>query len=378
MAVAELDQNQVDQHHGKETEALKRRRPLQIFLFVLLVMLLIFAAIVASAYYLNSPVSPSNVRGGQTADSSGEGAVFTVQRGESADVIASRLQQEHIIRAAFMLKLVSRIQGTGADFQAGQYRLSPAMTTLEVHNTLVDGRQVLVRVTIPEGFTLRQVADRMQRAGITSADDFISAATSRALLDRYDIPGDSAEGYLFPDTYLFSQGYPASQVVSHMIDTFFKRLSTIYPDYRSLTAEQLHDKVVLASIVEREYVSPDEAPLIASVFYNRLERHIRLESCATVAYVMTEQDGLPHPDRIFDSDLKRPSPYNTYLHGGLPPGAISNPGITSLDAAFHPAKSDYLYFVLKASGAQHHNFSRTLAEHDQQAVFYLKTLQSGS
>lgn len=370
MAVVEADKlSSVPSDSREPTEKRqKTRRPGRAVLLVLLFLLLAGGALIAAAYYLISPV--------QSPESAQSSAVsFSVEKGESVDSIASRLAADHLIRAAFALKLVTKLERTGGEFQAGHYRISPTLSTVRIHDILVSGAQVLARVTVPEGFTLRQVADRVQAAGITTAAQFTAAATDPSLLAKYGITGLSAEGFLFPDTYLFSEGYPAEQVVSYMIETFFRKLSSIYPDYKSLTEDQLRSKVILASIVEREYVSADEAPLIASVFYNRLDRNIRLESCATVAYVMTEQDGLPHPDRIFDRDLQRPSPYNTYLHRGLPPGAISNPGVTALKAAFFPAQTDYLYFVLKAAGATHHNFSRTLAEHDQQAVYYLKTLQ---
>ena len=140
-----------------------------------------------------------------------------------------------------------------------------------------------------------------------------------------------------------------------------------------MTSGEIDDVVRLASVVEREYRVPEEAPLIASVFYNRLEQGIKLQSCATVAYIITEIHGKPHPDRLFFSHLEIPSEFNTYLYEGLPPLPISNPGATALEAAFHPADTDYLFFVVKDPDAGTHNFSRSYNEHLNAKDLYLKT-----
>jgi UPF0755 protein len=157
-----------------------------------------------------------------------------------------------------------------------------------------------------------------------------------------------------------------------MVKTFFIRLKSVYPDYKDLTPEELYRKVVLASIVEKEYRRKEEAPIIASVFYNRLKRHIRLESCATIGFIKTELLGQPHADRLWDIDLQIPSPYNTYQHYGLPPGPISNPGLVSLSAVFAPADTDYLYFVLEDPKTGRHHFSVNFNEHVSAKKLYLK------
>ncbi|WP_455383641.1 endolytic transglycosylase MltG [Salinispira pacifica] len=350
-----------------EEGAPKRRRGLTIFLTIFLTLLVAAGAAAGYAYYLNLP-----------AGTSAAGVPFTVKRGESLDAVAGRLAADRLIRSPLLFKVIGFLSGTSGDIQAGHYLLRPNMSSAAIYRALLSGKQILVRVTIPEGFTMRQIAHRLDAEGIVSADDFLAAATDPTLLASFDIPGESAEGYLFPDTYLFPRDYPADEVVRHLVQNFFSRLKSINPDFSSLSPKELFRKVTLASIVEREYVSPDEAPLIASVFVNRLNAGMRLESCATVVYVMTEQDGLPHPERLYYRDLDRPSPYNTYLHRGLPPGPISNPGTTALKAAFFPAKTDYWYFVLQSDGATHHHFSRTLTDHNRAAVFYLKTLSTGN
>jgi len=320
------------------------------------------AGIAAWAYYLNTPVTAEN-----------DTVYFTVHKGESVSSIASRLEEKGVVRSARLLSLVSRVNNTSGRFQAGNYLMKRNMTTLEVHDFFITGSQILNRVTIPEGWTTRKIGGHLEREGITTAALFQAACTDPLLLTQLGIPGESAEGYLYPDTYMFPADYPAEEIVKHMVGNFFNVVSSVYPEYKKLSAAQLHQKVIIASIVEREYLTPEEAPDMASVFYNRLNANMRLESCATVVYVMTEQEGLPHPRHLYYADLERPSSYNTYLHRGLPPGPISNPGRVALDAAFHPSDTDYWFFVLKGQGATEHYFSRTLAEHNRAAVLYLKS-----
>jgi UPF0755 protein len=157
-----------------------------------------------------------------------------------------------------------------------------------------------------------------------------------------------------------------------MIDTFFDKLCDVYPDYPVLDKKALFQKVILASIIEREYRKENEAPVIASVFYNRLKINQKLESCATVAYVLTEMLGKPHPDRLTWADIAVKSPYNTYQVYGLPPGPIGNPGTTALMAAFFPMETNYKYFVLKDPESGVHEFSETFQKHLSAKELYIK------
>jgi UPF0755 protein len=180
------------------------------------------------------------------------------------------------------------------------------------------------------------------------------------------------EGYLYPDTYLFPPAYPASRVVTAMADTFFIRLKEIRDDILSLSPEELNRRVIIASIVEREYRVNEEAALMAGVFYNRLEIGMALQSCATVEYVITEIQGRPHPEVLYTRDTEIRDPYNTYIRPGLPPGPISAPGKVALEAAFNPAASDYLYFRLVDSASGQHYFSKNLDDHIRAGVLYVK------
>lgn len=300
-----------------------------------------------------------------------EGMVFTVNPGEALGSIAQRLATVGAIRSELFLKTLSYAKATQSKFQAGTYRIDRGMSTVAVHDLLVSGREVLVRVTIPEGWNSSQIAARLDERDIVDAEAFIDAVSSAEIAEKYGIPAESVEGYLFPDTYLFALSFPADRVVEVLVERFFAEIDVLLDSDRP-DSEELHRQVVLASIIEREYRATDEARLMASVFYNRLELGMKLQSCATVAYVMTEELGLEYPDVLTYDDLEIPSAYNTYWSSGLPPGPIGNPGVTALDAALHPAESDFLYFVLKDSDAGRHEFSRNYADHLSAKNLYVK------
>jgi UPF0755 protein len=324
--------------------------------------------LLALAGYLNSPVAMEGA----------EEEEFTVYRGESLLSIAERLEQKGFIRSADFLIWLSRWKGTEKQYRVGHYRIPKGKSTLFIHDLLVKGTQALYRVTVPEGWTLSRIARMLESKGIVSASEFLAATKQEEILKKYGIPASSAEGYLFPETYYFPKEYPAIRVVERMVETFFQRVSEILRDDTLPTGKELFHRVILASIVEREYRDPEEAPLIASVFFNRLKIRMPLGSCATVEYVLTEELGKPHPDVLTYADLEVPSLYNTYKHSGLPPGPICNPGVTALKAAFYPADTEYRYFVLKDPEAGRHYFSKTLQEHMQAKVVYLKKIQPGS
>jgi UPF0755 protein len=302
---------------------------------------------------------------------------FNVGKGESVASIAERLEETGIIKNRHLLVLISRLKGTENLFQAGSYLLPRDKTALDIHDYFVSGSQVLVRVTIPEGWTLSRIAAYLEQKQVTSAAEFKKAAADPEVLKKYSISGANLEGFLYPDTYLFQKDFPAEQVVRHMVENFFLRLKAAAPDYKSIKQDELYRKVILASIIEREYRSPEEAPLMASVFYNRLGVNMALGSCATVEYIITEVEKKPHPSYLTYKDLEVNSPYNTYIHPGLPPGPISNAGATALAAAFSPAKTNYWYFVLRDPESGRHYFSKNLDEHNHAKFVYLKKQDSG-
>ncbi len=306
--------------------------------------------------------------GGVASDS----VLFSVIRGESAHSIGVRLAAEGLIHSSLVWDLLSRIDGRS--LKVGQYSLSLTMSTSQIRELLISGKQELIRVTIPEGYTLKKIAKTLEDENICDASEFLEMAKDSGLLTLYGIQGPSFEGFLYPDTYLFPQEYPAEKVIASMADTFYRRLDQIYPEWKTLSSEELFTRIVVASIIEREYRSDDEAPLMASVFFNRLRIGMRLQSCATVVYVITEVQGKQHPEVLYNRDIEIQDPYNTYVHRGLPPGPISAPGAVALSAAFFPADTDYLYFRVVDPSAGRHHFSKTLDEHNQAGVIYLKAV----
>jgi UPF0755 protein len=295
---------------------------------------------------------------------------FELRPGESASSAGERLKAAGLIRSALLWTLVARLDPEPV--KAGTYRLEPPLSMLAIRDMLVSGRQLLIRVTVPEGFTLRKTAALLETAGISTADSFLAAAAEPELLRTYGIPSGSMEGYLYPDTYFFPRNFPAEQVVKKMADTFFLRLKEMIPEAASFTPTELFERVVIASIVEREYRAADEAPLMAGVFYNRLRIGMALQSCATVEYVITEIEGKPHPEVLYNRDIAISHPYNTYVNAGLPPGPISAPGAVALQAAFRPTATDFLYFRLVDPAEGRHRFSKTLDEHVGAGIIYLK------
>jgi UPF0755 protein len=337
--------------------------------------LLVTAAVAGIFFYLNAPPGKAfrPTDGIETA-SNGEIRI-RVREGESAGSVGSRLRDAQLIRSDFLWSIVSRFD---KDFiKQGVYLVAEPMPLTDLYNLLKTGREEIVRVTIPEGVTLTKMARILENAGIVPADDFLAAARDPAFLGEYHIPAASAEGYLFPDTYFFPLGYPARLVVKTMADTFFEKLDAIRGPSPQETAAELHEKITLASIVEREYRVDNEAPVMAGVFLNRLDLGMRLQSCATVEYIITEIQGKPHPARIYFSDLEIPDLYNTYRVSGLPPGPIAAPGQTALSAVYHPAETAYLYFRLADANAGRHTFSRTFEDHNNAAVFYTKANADG-
>jgi UPF0755 protein len=286
-----------------------------------------------------------------------------VRNGESAISVGKRLEEAGIIRSQYLWRFLSVME---KDYiKTGTYQIELPASQLNIYSLVVQGSQILVRVTIPEGVTLKKAAAILEQAGICDAEEFLLAASSVSLRDQYQIPGVTMEGYLYPDTYLFPLSYAPERVVQAMADTFFARLAEIAPASLSMGIAEINNRVILASIVEREYRVEEEAAIMAGVFYNRLRINMALQSCATVEYVITEIQGRPHPAVLYNRDLEIRDPYNTYIYPGLPPGPISAPSAVALRAAFYPGASEYFYFRLTDPEAGRHYFSRTLDDHIQ-------------
>ncbi|MDR1929423.1 MAG: endolytic transglycosylase MltG [Treponema sp.] len=336
---------------------------------------LILAALAAGILvYGNAPPKkdPHPAPGsGISLDSEEKGTVlFEITEGESAYSVGRRLERAGLIKTRYFWNLLSRVNSEY--IKAGSYRLKYPASQTEIHAALIKGQQVMLRATIPEGVTLKKAAHILGEAGICLPESFIAAASDGEILKEYNIPGDTLEGYLYPETYFFPASYPAAKVVRTMADTFFDRIHEIEPVSADLSPGELNKIIIIASIVEREYRVPDEAALMAGVFYNRIQINMALQSCATVEYIITDILGKPHPRVLYNSDIEIDNPYNTYIIPGLPPGPISLPGKTALSAAFHPAESNYLYFRLIDETAGRHYFSRTLDDHIKAGRLFVK------
>ena len=334
-------------------------------LFILMLAAVLTAGLLGGAVYIgNKP----------PAGAAEAGVVFTVYKGESVRSVAERLRESNLIRSELFLRVYAKLKGTEASIQTGSYKIDARATTAQIHDTLVSGIEILQKITIPEGWPSSRIAGLLDESGIVAKKDFLQAVKDQNLLRSLGIPGPSVEGFLYPDTYLMPKKYPADKVVEHMVGRFFEVLTDIAQGEDASDLPELLEKVVLASIIEREYVVPAEAPLMASVFYNRLAIDMKLQSCATVAYVLTEELGYTHPDNLTLKDLEVESAYNTYLNSGIPPGPIGNPGRAALEAALYPAETDFLFFVLKDKNSGEHEFTRSYGQHlDAKSLFLKKS-----
>lgn len=241
----------------------------------------------------------------------------------------------------------------------GEYALSGRMGYEEILAKLARGERVTYKITFPEGFTRREMAERLEKIGILRKEEFLETTKStEKFRGQFPVlpPGKSLEGYLFPSTYFFPKRTPVEEIISLQLKTFFKMLPPETEPILKKRKLTLHQLVTIASLIEKEAVKDRERPIIAGVIYNRLKKGQKLEIDATVLYALGK-----HKERVLFRDLDVPSPYNTYRHYGLPPGPICNPGEKSLRAALFPAKHNYLYYVARPDGT--HFFSETFQEH---------------
>lgn len=326
-----------------------RRRGLRALRIVLAGAAVLVAA--AAAFWAQvRPIGPS----------SAQRRTIVIPRGASARHITQLLADAGLVRSAWAALVTARALGVADRLQHGEYALSPGQSTAQILRAIAAGEQVRHRITVPEGYTVVQVADLLAGEGLVDRDRFLHLALhSGRALGRPTLAGlpiDSLEGYLFPDTYQFTRGLDEAAVLARFLDRFDEAIG---PDLRAAARARglsLHQLLTVASMVEREARAPDERPVVAAVIYNRLARGMRLEIDATVLYAMGT-----HKPSLTAADLAVDSPYNTYRREGLPPGPIANPGLAAIAAAASPADVPYLYYVLRPDGR--HHFSRTLEEH---------------
>ena len=301
------------------------------------------------------------------ARSTGDGSRkinFEIERGSGMMRTAQNLNEQNLLRNEFFFRVMMKLTGRDNSLKAGLYELNDGMSAYQIGSILASGKVLLKRLTIPEGYTNKQIAQAAVLAGYcNTADEFLSLTEDPETLKKYNIFGKSTEGFLFPETYFLAAGAPIAQLHEAMLDRFFKTLPQADPP-KDLTAEQLYKAVIMASIVEREAVHRIEMPKMAGVYYNRIQKGMRLEADPTIQYILGDPK-----KKLYLKDLEVKSPYNTYRNKGLPPGPISNPGIEALKAAFHPQSHDYLFFVLKPD--QTHEFTKNYKDHLQAKKIFL-------
>jgi len=282
--------------------------------------------------------------------------------GSTAARIGEQLESAGIVRSRYAF-LLMRLWKRGR-LRAGEYRFDHPAALTEVYNRIARGDVFTKAVTIPEGATVFDIAARLEAAGLGSRQGFVDEqANETKLVADMDPAATSLEGYLFPDTYYFARKASPAQICAAMV----RRFRTVAGQLG--LKENVHRVVTLASLVERETAVDAERPLVASVFENRLAKKMPLMTDPSVIYGL-QVEGLWR-GAIYESDLKRNTPYNTYLHAGLPPGPVANPGMRSLRAAMEPARTDYLYFVAAGANAQGHSlFSSTIEEHEHNVAGY--------
>jgi UPF0755 protein len=288
--------------------------------------------------------------------------------GSSAHHIAGELANAGIIRSEYSFLLWHYLHGR-KPLKAGEYAFDHRATTREVYDRIARGDIFFHTLVVPEGFNMFDIANAIEQADLGKRDDFLKVArTDTALVRDLDPQAPSLEGYLFPDTYHFTRTQSLHDMAAAMVRRFRQAAK------EAGLNQNVHSVVTMASIVEKETGAPEERPEVASVFYNRLNKHMVLATDPSVIYAAllnNRYDGVIH-----QSDLHFDSPYNTYRTAGLPPGPISNPGKASLQAALHPAQTDYLYFVSDNQG--HHRFARTDTEHATNVQAYRRAVQANN
>lgn len=303
-------------------------------------------------------------QGSRPASEDNRTTIFEVQPGMTLKQVALELSSLGLIRSPSAFQAIAYIQDKETQVMVGEFSLSPSMLPAEIILRITSGKTVLHPVTIPEGYRITEIAALLHAQGLADPEVFVLQTQDKNLIRSLDIPTDSLEGYLFPETYHFSKFTAEAKIVQKMVDTFKEQTSKSQL-LESVKESPLswHEIITLASLIEKETGLDSERKMISSVFHNRLRKNMRLQTDPTVIYAIEKFDG-----NIRKRDLKIDSPYNTYRYKGLPPGPIASPGIKSIVAAISPIKSDYLYFVSRQDGS--HHFSSTLVEHNRAVQKY--------
>lgn len=282
-----------------------------------------------------------------------------VSAGMTTAEIAEQLANKGVITSSLKFRFISRVRGYDNQMKPGTYVFKFGMSDEEVFEKMLSGAKYLVNFTIPEGFTVKDIVERLYNLDLADKEDFLKAAENFAPYDYMKRPKNvlyAAEGFLFPETYSIESDYSIEEILELMAGEFNKRLTE---EMRAKAREKnlsIHDLITLASLVEKEVRYAEDRPVVAQIFLKRLELNMPLQSDATLQYLMDA----PKED-VTISDTKIESPYNTYQNVGLPPGPVANPGIAAIEAVLNPSDTDYLYFVADREG--HNHYSHEYDEH---------------
>ncbi|HEX7535151.1 MAG TPA: endolytic transglycosylase MltG [Syntrophales bacterium] len=329
------------------TTTRKHRRSPAVILAVIISFVLL-----AGLYYSLSPTDRRN----ETVD-------VDIPRGTSFLRSVDLLENAGLIKNKYLFYALVIARNAQGNIRAGEYELSTSMSPLDIINKLVKGDIISYRVTIPEDFTVAEIAARLASYKLVDEKAFVSLTGDAKFIASLDIEGRSAEGYLYPDTYLFDKTMSTKEIIKIMVDQFWKKFTHEMHERADELGMTVPQVVTLASIIGKESGFKDEKPLVSAVFHNRLKKRMRLQSDPTAVYDLWSVTKI-----VKKKHLLRNTAYNTYVINGLPPGPIANPAIDSLQAALYPASVNYLYFVSNNDGS--HNFSSSLAAHNRAVLKY--------
>ncbi|RAU96404.1 endolytic transglycosylase MltG [Paenibacillus sp. YN15] len=342
----------------------KKRSGWKTALLILLILLLLGAMAAGGVgYYVYRSLLPMEA---------GEPVEVSIPSGTGSAAIAKLLEEQGIIKNGLIFSAYLKVKHEGDRFQAGNYQLAPGMTLAEITDKLNRGdviKEEMIRFTIPEGYTVLQIAEKLAADGIVNKDSFLALANDSGKWTYpwiTSIPSNAQlryrlEGYLFPETYEMKKESTEQAILERMLAEWDKKQKSLPQGWEAQMDKlglDLHGILTVASLVEREVAVDEERPLVAGVIYNRLKQKMPLQIDATVQYLFDKQK-----ERLFEKDLQTQSPYNTYLNPGLPPGPIASPGLLSIKAALFPEETKYLFYVTKKDGSGGHLFAETFEEH---------------
>ena len=283
---------------------------------------------------------------------------ISISKGSTLIDISTDLYNKKVIKNKSSFILAVKMLGYEKDIPAGKFNIDNVSTNYSLVNKLINSVNVSKKVTILEGWSINEIAEKLHSSLKIDEKNFLNASKNKAMLNKWDIKSTSFEGYLFPNTYQFAEDVSPIKIIDKMVSEYKKNVTKKMYDRMSKINLNENEVLTLASIIEGEAIYDSERPTISGVYHNRSKKGMRLQADPTIQYIIDAS-----PSRLLNKDVKIKSPYNTYLNHGLPPGPINNPGLESIKAALYPEEIDFLYFVAKGDG--YHTFSKTEKEHNK-------------